>query len=38
MQGVKRKTGEAAAANAPEGDVTVGMWHNIFDNDLKISG
>ena len=38
MQGVKRKTGNAAGANAPEGDVTVGMWHNIFNNDLKISG
>lgn len=38
MQGVKRKTGDAAGANAAEGDVTVGMWHNIFNNDLKISG
>ena len=38
MQGVKRKTGDAAGANAPEGDVTVGMWHNIFNSDLKISG
>jgi ketosteroid isomerase-like protein len=37
-QGVKRKTGEAAGTNAPEGDVTVGMWHNIFNSDLKISG
>jgi hypothetical protein len=38
VQGVKRKVGEAAGANAPGGDVTVGMWHHLFGDDLKISG